>query len=73
MRVKKHLNVTCSLKNTFFKHITSVYEGKKPFKNDFCDYSFSTNCNMKRYVASVHEKKALYSKVYPEKACHKDS
>ena len=42
------------------KHVASGYEGKKPFKCDICDYSFSQKGNMKSHVASVHEGKKSF-------------
>ena len=35
-------------------HVASVHEGKKPFKCDMCDYSFSLKNTMKRHVMTVH-------------------
>ena len=34
-----------------------VHEGKKQFKCDICDYSFSCKRDIIRHVASVHEGK----------------
>ena len=36
------------------RHIASVHEGKKPFKCDICDYSFSEKSSMNKHVKSVH-------------------
>jgi uncharacterized Zn-finger protein len=36
-------------------HIASVHEGKKPFKCNICDTSFSQKVNLKRPIVSVHE------------------
>ena len=37
------------------KHSTSVHEGKKPFKCDFCEYRCSLNQQMKQHVTKKHE------------------
>ena len=38
-------------------HITSVHEGKKPFKCEFCEYTTAYKSDMKKHVALVHEGK----------------
>ena len=35
----------------------SIYEGKKPFKCDFCDYSCSQKMDVNKHIAAVHEGK----------------
>ena len=54
-----HLDYRCSQKGDMNKHVASVHEGKKPFKCDICDRSFSLKSHMNRHVASVHEGKKV--------------
>ena len=37
------------------RHIASVHEGKKAFKCQICDKSFSQKGSMNKHMASVHE------------------
>ena len=55
--------------NLSWKHvyIISVHEGNKHKKCKICDHSFSTKCNLKGHIASVHEGKE------PFKRCTSDS
>ena len=39
------------------RDVTSIYEGKKPFKCDFCDYSCSQKMDVNKHIAAVHEGK----------------
>ena len=49
---------------TLNSHIASVHEGKKPFKCDICNASFTKTGNLNRHVASIHErKKPFYAKI----------
>ena len=36
-------------------HVTSVHEGKKPFKCDICSRGFGVKKTLNNYVKSVHE------------------
>ena len=45
----------CSQKQALKKHIFKKHEeGKKPFKCDICDQSFSQKGNLSKHTASVH-------------------
>jgi len=37
--------------------VTSVHEGKKPFKCEICDVQFGVKHGLNEHVASVHEGK----------------
>jgi uncharacterized Zn-finger protein len=37
------------------KHVSTVHEGKKPFKCDICDYSFSEKGSLNKHIKSVHD------------------
>ena len=47
------------MKSKLDTQISSDHEGKKPFKCEICDYSFSRKSAMKTHVASVHIEKKL--------------
>ena len=47
--------------NIYKRHVVSVHEGKKLFKCERCEYSFSRNTSLKRHVASVHEGKKAFN------------
>ena len=38
-------------------HVSSVHEGKKPFKCNICDASYSGRTVLKLHIAAVHERK----------------
>ena len=37
-------------------HISSVHEGKKPFKCEICDVTFAKKGHMKNHISSIHER-----------------
>ena len=39
------------------RHIESVHEGKKPFKCETCEYTYSQKSHLNQHVAKVHEGK----------------
>ena len=41
-------------------HIASVHEGKKPFKYNICDVSFTQKGEINGHFASVHEGKKAF-------------
>ena len=53
-------NPFCSEKSDMNRHVSSVHEGKKPFKCDFCDYSCSRKGDMNRHVSTVYESKKSF-------------
>ena len=46
-----------SLKSYIKKHVTTIYEGKKSFKCDICEFTCNYKSSMKRHVASRHKQK----------------
>ena len=51
----------CSQKQALKKHISEIHEeGKKPFKCDICDQSFSQKGNLSKHTASVHDSNKLF-------------
>ena len=44
-------------------HIRSVHEGKKQFKCEMCDKSFTNKHNLKGHSASVHGEKAIKNRI----------
>ena len=61
MKEISHTNVNCAIealqaKVILKKHVTSGYEGKKPFKCELCESSFAAKSNLKIRISSVHEK-----------------
>ena len=60
MNERSHTNVAfvkMALLATIVKkrHVTSVHEGKKPFKCDICDAKFDEKSKLKKHITSVHE------------------
>ena len=45
--------------NNMNKHVSCVYEGKKPFNCDICDFSCSQKSQMKTHIESVHDGKQI--------------
>ena len=52
----------CSQKQALKKHIYKIHEeqGKKAFKCDICDQSFSQKGNLTKHTASVHDSKKSF-------------
>ena len=50
-----------SLKSYIKKHVTTIYEGKKSFKCDICEFTCNYKSSMKRHVASRHKQKIPHS------------
>ena len=48
-------------------HITSVHEGKKPFKCSICDYKCSQKGQLTKHISSNHEIKFLNILENPKK------
>ena len=46
--------VVCNKQDLYLK---SVHEGKKPFKCDICNITFTRRSDLKIYNKSIHEKK----------------
>ena len=46
------------------KHVASIYEEKKPFKCDICDYECSQKGSMNRHTATVHKGKKNVNYIY---------
>jgi uncharacterized Zn-finger protein len=62
----------CSQKQALKKHIFEKHEeGKKPFKCDICDQSFSQKSNLKRHIVGIHERKKKCECLYATKKLRK--
>ena len=55
MEVKSHSGTIVALNEGLNRHVASVVEGKKPFKNIICDVSFAKKKHLNRHIATVHE------------------
>ena len=53
-------NPFCSEKSDMNRHVSSVHEGKKPFKCDICDYTCSLKQQMKTHVVKKHKFKLQF-------------
>ena len=38
-------------------HITTIHEGRKPFKCDICNAEFTSRQDMKGHITTIHEGK----------------
>ena len=56
MEVKSHSGTIVALNEGLNRHVASVVEGKKLFKNIICDVSFAK----KKHIATVHENKKCF-------------
>ena len=52
----------------FGSKVTSIHEGKKPFKCEICDVQFRVKHGLNDHVASVHEGKNLFVKLSLKKS-----